>query len=274
MIRMLRALPIVALLALASFGAAGPSTASATTACPPSPTPGSSVHGNLEVPFGSICVLDHVTVDGSVTVDSFGELYLQNGAVVSGGISAGPASTVQIAFGSSVGGGVTMDSARIVTIASSTLSHGLSGKTTNLSILSSTVTGGISVAIRGEFDLCDSKVHGSVQKSGFGRTQIGDPPPDGEVVPVAAWNNVQVQYYTCGGNTITGSLTVQQGPVSIEANKISGQGAALTVTDANLELSGNTVSGGATCTGDIFRSSDDGDNLPGNTYGGPNNGCP
>jgi len=275
MMRLLRALPIAALLALASFGMAGPQAASATTTCPPSPTPGSTVHGDLEVVSGVPCVLDHVTVNGSVTVDPNGQLYLQNGAVVTGGISVASRGLLQVAFGSKVGGAVTLDRAEDAIIASSTVSHGLSGSVDTVFIASSTVNGGVSTRdTRREFNLCGSKVTGSVQVSGGGALRIGDPPSDTIETTVIAQNTGQEQTYTCDGNSITGSLTVQGGRGSIEANKISGPGAALTVTNARVELEGNTVSGGATCTGDSFSSPDNDTPAPSNTYSGPNNGCP
>src|SRR5579871_3576103 len=138
MMRMLRALPAAALVAMTTFGAMAPA-ASATITCPPSPPPGSTVQGNLEVPAGDPCVLDHVTVNGSVTVDGDGQLYLQNGAAVTGGITAGSNAFLQVAFGSKVQGPVTLNGAGSATIASSSLFRGLSGTSGTVNIFNSTV---------------------------------------------------------------------------------------------------------------------------------------
>jgi len=274
----LRILPAVALVAISMFGAMAPA-ASATILCPPSPTPGSTLHSNIEVTAGpNPCVLDHVTVDGSVTVDSDASLFLQNGAVVTGGITIGSgASSLQVAFGSKVGGAVTLNTAGIVTIASSTLSHGLSGTSETLDILSSTINGAVSVTNAGSFFLCGSQVAGPVQSTGGGLLEIGDrDSPDPLPVVVAAQNGGPVQVYFCAGNTIAGSLTVNGGVGEIEANKIggAGTGTALTVTNVFMELEGNTVRGSAVCTGDTLLGLDDTPPEPSNIFSGKNNGCP
>ena len=48
--------------------AAPAAPATAATTCPPNPTPGSTVSGNLIVPSGAQCVLSGVTVSGNVVV--------------------------------------------------------------------------------------------------------------------------------------------------------------------------------------------------------------
>ena len=45
-------------------------TARADTTCPPSPTPGGTVNGNLIVPTGQNCTLAGVTVTGNVQVQT------------------------------------------------------------------------------------------------------------------------------------------------------------------------------------------------------------
>src|SRR5579871_1612778 len=241
MIRMLRALPAAALVAMSIFGAMAP-VASATTTCPSSPAPGSIVQGDLEViSSNNTCVLDHVTVEGSVTVDPNAYLRLQNGAVVTGGISVGSGGSTEVAFGSKVGGPVTLNGAFGLFIASSSLSRGLSGTAVSVDIYSSMVNGAVSVNAKA-FVLCGSKVAGPVQSTGEGVLRIGDPPPDGPTVHVFAGNTGEEQTYQCDGNSITGSLTVDGGGVgSIEGNKISGPGAALNVRNTYVELRGNTV---------------------------------
>jgi len=273
--RALRILPAAALVAMSVFGAMAPAASAAGT-CPPSPTPGSTVNGNIEVTAGGTCVLDHVTVNGSVTVDPTAQLYLQNGAAVTGGITVGDSGLLQVAFGSKVNGAVTLNNASSATIAASTLGHGISGTANSWAIFASTINGPISLTNGGTTFLCGSKIGGAVHLTNPGLLQLGDPFPDGIPFVVVAQNGGPVQVYNCDGNVIKGSLSINNALATIEGNTISGTGTVLTLSNLTLlEYEGNKVAGNATCTSvlDIQLTSDDAEPLH-NTYSGTNNGCP
>jgi len=67
---MLAAIPAARAAATPAAPAAPAAPATATTTCPPNPTPGSTVSGNLIVPPGAVCSLFGVTVTGNVVVQT------------------------------------------------------------------------------------------------------------------------------------------------------------------------------------------------------------
>jgi len=273
--RALRILPVAALLAMSVFGVAGTPAAAAGT-CPPSPAPGSTVFGNVNVntsvgspPFPP-CVLDHVTVMGNVTVGLGNQLILKNGANVTGTVSVGTGGTLTVQSGSTISGLVTLTDA-VLTIQNSSLLHGMSGSVggpATITIIASAISGPLTLSATGPAvaTICGSQLNGAVQLSAFNTSgsKVGDPGGAGTGDPT-----------DCAGNTITGSLTVNgAGGMEIEGNKIAGKN-ALSLNGVTGALAGNQITGTATCTSSFtpFFPVDADDTTP-NTYNGANNGCP
>src|SRR5437867_2532306 len=85
----------------------------ADTTCPPNPSPGSTVNGNLVVPSGASCVLSGVTVTGNVQVQTNATLQVipngTQGATIDGNVDVGAgASTFVLSDGvvSTIGGNI------------------------------------------------------------------------------------------------------------------------------------------------------------------------
>ena len=218
--------------------------------CPIAPPPGSTIGGGMIVT--GVCVLDHVSVSGGITVTSTGQLRLEY-SMVSGGIVVQP--------GGELDSGHTLSS-NTPTGTPSSISGGI--KFTNgkdMDLYNATVTGGVVVdGVAANFfpTICGSSISGgltykniAVGRGGF----IGDP---GEGFPAS-----------CAGNVIDSSLYVIDSPglVEIEANTISG---SVVLDNSRIELVGNSIGGSLTCkNGTLFFSTEtDGAPLPPNTVGG------
>src|SRR5579871_1354600 len=146
-----------------------------------------------------------------------------------------------------------------LTLQNATVLHGLNVTDEQIFIINSTIDGNVSPTAR-FLDICGSHLNGAVLLTGGGTTglpyRIGDP---GEAIPSGPSD--------CPGNTINGSLTVNDAEnIEIEGNHIVGTN-ALTLNGFSGEFAGNTIHGNATCTSDTFTAIDADSNAP-NTYSG------
>lgn len=69
--------------------------AAATVVCPSNPAAGSTTKGSVEVAAGMTCILDHVKVNGSVTVDKGGTL-VSYSSTITGGLEANSPASVEL----------------------------------------------------------------------------------------------------------------------------------------------------------------------------------
>lgn len=254
--RKLLYLAAAGLLATATFGTSVVAGAADQNTCAPNPPPGSTLDGGLLVT--GFCTLDHVTVNGGVTITTGGHLDLEN-STVNGGIEVQP--------GGELDSGHTSNSA-VGTFAPSTINGGINATGAfDIDLDNATVHGVTSINGFGTVNfaptICGSTLDGSVKISnitaaGTFPMLVGDP---GEVV-----QNGPVP--DCPGNTINGSLFISTSAViEIEGNEISG---SVKLSDSTAELAGNAIGGSAHC--DNVVPFTDGDHSP-NTIGGSNN-CP
>jgi hypothetical protein len=224
---------------------------SAKTVCPVAPPPGSTINGGLIV--NGVCILDHVTVHGGVTVQNNGHLELEF-STVDGGVNVEP--------------GGELDSGHLVFSTVSTFNpstiHGgvVATNPLDLDLINATVDGGVTVngnPFNSTPSICQSHISGGISLTniaqGFaGGFNLGDPGAEG---------------FNCPGNDINGTVHVSNSPglIEIEANTIQG---SVLVENSTLELAGNTISGSAKCTNTVFAS--DGDPAPNQLNG--QNSCP
>lgn len=89
-----------ALLALGIILAALPAAPAADTACPPNPSPGSTVNGNLVVSTDLPCTLAGVTVIGNVQVQTNAELHVipngTQGSTINGNVQVGTGASLLV----------------------------------------------------------------------------------------------------------------------------------------------------------------------------------
>ena len=219
-----------------SLSALVPSGAlAADTTCPSGgvPAPGSSIDGRLTV--DGDCVLTNVTITGGVLITGVGHLTIY-GSTLNGGVSvqangefdsnvppqAGGANTIQ--------GGVNFD-------------HGL-----DLDIKGGTVFGPVTlngISRRGVIlSLCDATFHGSLTIENmpfsfniprlFSGVGAGDP-GEFDFAP------------DCGPNVFDGHVFILNSPqsrIELEGNTITG---SVVVDNSQASLSGNTISGSLSC---------------------------
>ena len=220
------------------------SRTSAKVNCPVAPPPGSVVNGGMIVT--GVCILNQVTVRGGITVTATGSLELEN-SFVSGGIDVAPGGELDL--------GHTLSS-NTPTNNPSSITGGIKFNGRDLDLYNATVSGEVSVdgsAPNFFPSICGSNLSGALKLQNIATTGgafIGDP---GEGFPA-----------NCAGNLINGSLHVSDsvGLVEIEGNTITG---SVILDNSTIELAGNTIGGSVQCTNVTFAS--DGDPAP-NTVGG------
>jgi hypothetical protein len=190
-----------------------------TTVCGsvPAPVAGSTVKGGLEV--DGTCVLDNVTVNGGVVVDSTGALS-QLGGTVNGGITAN-------------GGEVDLNAA--------TNGSGFPSGTT------STVNGGVTINGALDTDIWDTQLHGALTlnvSGGFvqicGNNITGDSSVSGATGAIGAGG-----FFGCNGNTFRSSLSLTNSSLFFGGNTIGGD---LLCTNTSVFVTApNTIVGTNTC---------------------------
>lgn len=248
-----RILVFVALLAL-------PAVLAAQTTCPPTtPPPGSSVNGGLDVV--GICIVNQVTVNGGITIESGGHLQLTS-STVNGGI-------VTLACGE-IDVNATTNGVGTPTGTKSSVNGGIDitandvcppGAFSDADIWTAQIQGGISIT--GSFlptttpYICNNQfkgniaIHNVTAPTGF---TFGDPDENG-----------------CVGNTVTGAFILSDSTLfKVESNVIGGS--ALLMGNNMLEFNGNTIGGSAKCSsGTIIVPGEAGDQ-PNTVHG--SNQCP
>jgi hypothetical protein len=193
------------------------------------PAPGSTVKGGLEV--DGICVLNKVTVNGGILVDTTGRLGFDD---------------------STANGGIVVNTGGELDI-----NHVVSGQ--NPAGTSSTVNGGITLTKPFDFDIWGTQVNGGVQVNGLATgaapSICGSDISGGVSVSNAVSNGVFIgdpednptfSSIKCPGNAIHGGVSftnVNSG--AIEGNTITGP---VTLDASTLEFNGNTITGPSTCT--------------------------
>jgi hypothetical protein len=219
------------------------------TACPSggTPAPGSTIKGGLEV--DGVCILNNVTVNGGITVDSTGHLQFYNGSTANGGITVN---------GGELDVNATTNGSGVPTGGTSTINGGInfnagSGLSfADADIWTATIHGGIDFTGTVPFNqprFCGNDISGSVNfhDYGVGLITFGDP------------------RLACPANTVHGSLflTSVAFQPEVEGNTISG---SVFVNATATELNGNTIGGNVNCSNGAVI-------LPGEAGDGPLNPC-
>jgi hypothetical protein len=106
------------MLVLGIVATALPAARAADTICPPNPSPGSTVNGNLVVPSGASCLLSGVTVTGNVQVQTNATLSVfsdgTQGATIDGNVDVGAGASLFVSgfsegVVSTIGGSIKAD---------------------------------------------------------------------------------------------------------------------------------------------------------------------
>jgi hypothetical protein len=191
------------------------------------PVVGSTVQGTLEVAAGDICIVDGITVTGSVIVDPGAFLGIEN-STIRGSFTTEGTSTAPAAF-------VT---------------------------LNVTIDGNASVAGGGAGPdvsaFCQSALHGNVVFRDNSETVIlGDP----TIVLSAPFSG------NCTGNTVTGSVsaTDNSGQVGLEQNTI--KGAVTASGNGAVAIEDNTIGGTLSCSGNTIVAGQGTNNVHGRESG-------
>jgi hypothetical protein len=252
--RIARLLMLVGLLALPAVLAAQQTT------CPPNPPPGSTVNGGLDV-VGT-CVVDHVTVNGGITIESGGHLQLTS-STVNGGIVTLACGEIDVNATTNGGGVPTGTHSSVNGGIDITASDVCTSGFSDADIWTAQIQGGISIT--GTFSpavtpfICNNQfkgniaIHSVTAPAGF---VFGDPD-----------EGVQ----SCVGNTVTGAFILSDSALfKVESNVIGGS--ALLMGNNTLEFNGNTIGGSAKCSsGTVIVPGEAGDQ-PNTVHG--SNTCP
>ena len=251
-----RILVFVAVLAL-------PVALAAEVHCPSvsTPSPGSTVNGGLDV--DGTCIVDTVTVNGGITIESGGHLQLMS-STVNGGIVTLPCGEIDVnaltANGTPTGTTSTINGG--IDIAAGAVCTTL-GAMSNADIWTAQINGGISITgtySAGDIPfICHNQIKGNVDVHnatvplGF---VIGDPD--------------EGFGSSCIGNTISGALIMGNSSLfKVESNAIGG---SVLLSASMLELNGNAIGGSLKCSDGTVIVPDPGD--PPNTVHGETHGCP
>lgn len=202
-------------------------TSGALAACPSggTPAPGSKVKGGLEV--DGVCILNGVTVDGGVVVDTNGHLQLQS-STVNGGAGVFPGGELDV-NASTLGGGFPTGT-------------------------SSTINGGITILNAFDVDIWTGRVDGDIDLSGVSNAaqlQICGNDVNGRSSFSNLANLGLIGGGTsfvgppCGGNIFHGSVSLANLTVRMGANTITGD---LLCSNAKVIVTApNTIAGKNTC---------------------------
>src|SRR6266516_427307 len=235
-------------LAVAGVALFAPGAVAATrTVCPPGGASDTTFNGGLLVTGNNYCLLDHVTVNGGVTVDGGSDVDLEN-STVNDGVNVTPGGEIEVDLGSIFGGTPTF----------------------------STVNGGIVLNNPFDWDIETAHISGGVTvntaTSEFptfcGNTVIGNVSMRNVSVDVTYFGDPVDEFFECGGNTISGSLSISNSSfLEVEANTVNG---SVSLSSSTLEFNGNTIGGSLSCSnGTVIVPGEPGD-ASGNTVGGAN----
>jgi hypothetical protein len=230
--------------------------AATQTVCPPGGVSNTTINGGLLVTEGNYCVLAHDTIRGGITIlGNGGDIELDNSTVY-GGIDVTPGGEIEVNPGSvffgtpttsTVFGGITLNHPNDWDIETATIYNGV------------TFTGALAFPFS-QPTFCGNTVVGNVGMNNVTApaTYFGDPAVDD-----------QDEFFDCGGNTITGSLSISNSSnLEVEANTIGGS-AFLNASD--LQFNANTISGSLLCSnGTTIASGSDQGDPTGNTVRGAN----
>jgi hypothetical protein len=239
---------IAGLAATAAFLAFTPSAVAATrNICPPGGISNTTISGGLEVTGGNYCVLANDTINGGVTIDAGADIELDN-STVNSGITVKPGGEIEVDPGSVFGGEFT----------TSTINGGITlNNPFDWDIETAHITGGVTVDTATENlpSFCGNTVIGNVslRNVSVDATFLGDPVDE---------------FFECGGNTISGSLSISNSSfLEVEANTVNG---SVSLSSSTLEFNGNTIGGSLLCSsGTVIVPGQPGD-PSGNTVGGAN----
>ncbi|PYV72724.1 MAG: hypothetical protein DMG96_25150 [Acidobacteria bacterium] len=244
-----------------------PAVLAAQTTCPPTtPAPGSTVNGGLDV-VGT-CVVNQVTVNGGITIESGGHLQLTS-STVNGGIVTLACGEIDVNVTTNGGGAPTDTKSSVyggINITASDVCP--PGAMSDADIWTAQIQGGISITgtFLSRFTplVCNNRIKGnivihSVTSTGFTLLTFGDPDesPDG--------------VHPCLGNTITGAFILSDSTFKVESNVIGGS--ALLMGNNTLEFNGNTIGGSAKCSSGTVIVPGEPPDSTGNTVHGSNQ-CP
>ena len=221
--------------------------------CPSSgtPLPGSLVRGGLEV--NGACILDRVTVNGGIAVDSGGDFEVES-STVNGGIVVSQCGELDIdlADHTAPSGATSTINGDIVIQASAACT---SPAFSDVDIWTARINGQVSVIgnYLGGPSICGNEITGNVAIDHVTAAHpfwIGD--PDG--------------IFGCPGNTIRGMLSVSNSSaLEVESNSVAG---SVLLSGSTLELNENTIGGSLICSnGTVIRPGEESD-PSGNTVHG------
>jgi uncharacterized Zn-binding protein involved in type VI secretion len=228
-----------------------PTAEASLRVCPESGFSNTTINGGVVVAAGTYCLLDNVTINGSLIVHGQGDL--EGSAVVYAGVRVRPGGELEV--GVSLFGGTTSD----VTIYS-----GLSFRNpVDWDIETAHIYGGVTINHytapfpEASPTFCGNTLYGgmTVGNASATITWIGDP---GERLGGAL---------RCKRNKIHGSLSISDSSTFVvEGNRVSG---SVYLDASTIELNGNRIGGSLVCTGGtVILPPESSDDPSGNTVAG------
>jgi hypothetical protein len=220
------------------------------TVCPPAGLSNTTVNGGLLVTNDNYCLLQNDTISGGITILAGSDIEL-DASTVSGGINVTPGGEIEANPGSVFFGTPT----------------------------TSTVYGGITLNHPTDWDIETTKIVGNFTVNGgsspeasptfCGDSIIGNAQIANVSTGVSFFGDPIDEFFDCGGNTISGSLSVSNSSFfEMEANTVGGS-AFLNASD--LEFNGNMIGGSLICSnGTTIESGSFQGDPSGNTVRGAN----
>jgi hypothetical protein len=239
-----------------------PEAVAGSRLCPPGGAVGMTLRGGLRVTDGNYCLLDHVTVNGTVVVEAGGVVDLEN-STVHGGIRVLRGGEIEIGISrfftkpsfSTVDGGLRLD-------------HPV-----DWDIEDAELRGGVWIEghVHAEPTFCGNTVRGDMHVANVsipapGETFFGDPETDEGIFGGS-----------CEGNRFYGSLSVihsraagfqgKGNGLEVEGNVIAG---SVLLRDSWLQLNGNRIGGSLICSHATLVPGEFDSDPSGNLVGGTN----
>jgi hypothetical protein len=218
------------------------------TICPDGGLSNTTINGGLLVTNDNFCTLDQVTVNGGVTVVAGSDVDLENSTVY-GGVNITPGGEIEVDLGSVFGDTPAF----------------------------STVYGGITLTNPNDWDIETARISGGVTVNGAslnqptfcGNTVVGNVSFRDVSVDVTYFGDPVDEFFACGGNTISGSLSLTNSSFfEAEGNTVGG---SVSLSASTLEFNGNTIGGGLFCSnGTVIVPGEDPADPTGNTVSGAN----
>ncbi len=218
------------------------------TVCPPGGLSNTTVNGGLLVTNDNYCVLYNDTIKGGITILAGSDIEL-DASTVNNGITVMPGGEVEANPGSVFGGTPT----------------------------TSTVNGGITLNNPVDWDIETTKIVGNFTINGAnsffptfcGNHIIGNAQIRNVAVDFTAFGDPVDEGFDCGGNTISGSLSLTNSSFfEMEGNTIGG---SAFLNGSDLQFNANTIGGSLLCSnGTTIESGSDQGDPTGNTASGAN----